>query len=195
MIIPSPRFERIPYDLHGMSRLDQLRHRWTHSPQYRMIGDSVITMDDGLEIVNPDGFIYDGASVPRLLWPLIEPTGNLLEGAGPHDQYYQYGYLLARRMPGMVFSIESERLVASHPRFSELDLVPVFMGRGQKFGDDLLRHITIEKHGATLDADQAYWALRIFGHIAWNKYRTIGPTAFNTNSLGLPGITLTGVAY
>jgi hypothetical protein len=72
------------------------------------------------------------------------------------------------------------------------DLVPVFVGRNQKFADDLLAGITIEATGATFIARSAEIALHLFGNTAWNKYRTLGPSAYNTNSLGLPGITSKG---
>ena len=194
MIIPAPQLERLPCNLHGLNYLQQVIYRWTHPPLYRLTREFVITQDDGLELVHRKGFVIDGASVPRFLWPVIEPTGTLLEGSVPHDQWYQYGYLLARRSSCKVFPAESERLVE---RFPDLfgDLVPIFIGRGQKFGDQLLRDITIRKHGATVDAGRAYRALRLFGWRAWGKYRKYGPGACNGNSLGLPGLTNYGVAF
>jgi len=200
LIIPTPRLERLPYNLHGLNYFQQIIYRWRFPPRYRLYGEYVITLDedpefgDGLELVHPDGFVIDGASVPRPCWPIIEPTGTLLEGSVPHDQWYQYGYMLARRKPGLIFNIASERLVKQFPYLFG-DLVPVFIGRGQKFGDQLLRHITIEKHGATVDAGRAYRALRLFGWRSWNRYRRLGPTAYNDNSLGLPGVTERGVAF
>ena len=193
MIIPTPALKRIPYRMQGMSPFRQILHRWSNPPRYLLIEDYVITLDDGLQLVHPRGFVVDGASVPRLLWPIIEPTGPLLEGSVPHDMYYQHGYLLARREPGRIFNLASQKLSRESCRFG--DLVPVFIGRGQAFGDRLLRDITIEKHGATVDANRAYRALRIFGKKAWNKYRSEGPGAFNTNSLGLPGINKDGEAF
>jgi len=42
----------------------------------------------------PKGFIFDGASVPKILNGLYSPTGVLLGGAGPHDFGYRYKALL-----------------------------------------------------------------------------------------------------
>lgn len=185
--------------MHGMNCLQQIIYRWTHPPLFRLLEDNIITLDedpefgDGLEIVHPAGFVIDGASVPRFLWPIIEPTGTLLEGSVPHDLFYQHGYLLVRPKPGQIFPIASTRLVQKYPAcFDFGNLVPVFIGRGQKFADQLLKHITIEKHGATVDADRAYKALRACGWRAFRKYRRLGPGAYNTNSLGLPGLLAIG---
>jgi len=196
MIIPTPHLERLPLHLHGYSSWQQIRYRWTHPPLYRLFDDYVVSLCEGLDIVCPAGFVVDGASVPRFLWPIIEPTGPLLEGAVLHDFYYQYGYLLARRGTGKVFNIRSMRLAEKGGwKFTRYNAVPVFIGRGHVFGDKLLRQITVDKHGATVDANRAYLALRLFGWIAWGKYREYGPAAVNDNSLDLPGITSTGIGF
>jgi len=195
MIIPTPHLERLPLHMHGMSDWQQIQYRWTHPPLYRLLDDFCVTLDDGLVIVCPAGFVIDGASVPRFLWPIIEPTGTLLEGAVLHDFYYQYGYLLAATCRDKRFNIRSSEMALEHRVFSKFHAVPVFIDRGHSFGDKLLKQITVEKHGATVDASRAYLALMAFGGIAWNKYRSIGPTAFNQYSLGLPGVTTIGVAY
>lgn len=36
----------------------------------------------------PTGFIFNGASVPRILWWFADPAGELFEGACIHDYYY-----------------------------------------------------------------------------------------------------------
>ncbi len=195
MIIPTPHLERLPVHMHGMSQYEQIKYRWTHPPLCRLLEDFVVEMCHGLDIICPAGFVIDGASVPRFLWPIIEPTGTLLEGAVLHDFYYQYGYLLARRGRGKVFNIRSSEMAQEYRVFSKYHAVPVFIDRGHLFGDRLLRQVTIEKHGATVDAGRAYYALKLFGGIAWGKYRDLGPGAFNSNSLGLPGITNTGEMY
>ncbi len=178
-----------------MNGLQQILHKWQHPPQFKMFEDYVITDDNGIDIINPTEFIYDGASVPRFLWPIIEPVGNLLEGAGPHDQYYQYGYLLTRWRPGMILEAWAEDLITRHKVFRDLALAPFYVGLGQQFADDLLREITIQAHGATVDVDRAYYALQVAGWIAWGKYRTKGPGVFNSSSLGLPGLTRAGEMY
>lgn len=42
----------------------------------------------------PKGFIFDAASVPRIFWPIMNPTGILLLGSLFHDFGYRYNCLL-----------------------------------------------------------------------------------------------------
>ncbi len=47
-----------------------------------------------LWIFIPHGFRYDGASVPKFLNSVYEPTGMLFYGAAPHDFGYRFNGLL-----------------------------------------------------------------------------------------------------
>lgn len=42
----------------------------------------------------PAGFVFDGASVPRFLWPIFAPTGVLFIAAIFHDFSYRYNTYL-----------------------------------------------------------------------------------------------------
>ena len=53
-------------------------------------------------IIIPKGFVFNGASVPRLLWPLLSPTGLLLIPALIHDFSYDYRYLWQKDSDGNV---------------------------------------------------------------------------------------------
>ena len=61
-----------------------------------MARDFEYTLPDGREIVIPEGFVFDGASVPRLLWGLLSPTGLLLIGGLVHDFGYRFDLLVRR---------------------------------------------------------------------------------------------------
>ncbi|WP_178860857.1 DUF1353 domain-containing protein [Thiomicrorhabdus cannonii] len=39
----------------------------------------------------PAGFISDGATVPRILWPIFPPIGRYLKATLVHDYYLQQG--------------------------------------------------------------------------------------------------------
>ena len=119
-------------------------------------------------ILIPKGFITDFASIPRPLWPWIAPGGPLYVWAIVHDFAYQFGFLW------------------------DYGTTQVFAGKGHQFFDAMLRDGTIRDTGCRLEAEEAYVALIAFGGITWNKYRALGPSAFYTNSLGLPGMTLKG---
>lgn len=185
MIIPRPQIEPLPQP-----------SVWS-PPRFRMVSDQVIVLDDGLEIIVPSGFETDLASIPRPLWavPGFSPTGPLIYGSPSHDIGYQQGYLLTPYMPKKHTYPETSMRLREQFQKEFGDLIPVFVGRNQKFFDQLLSGITIEATGRRFVAVSAGIALGIWGDRAWSTYREKGPSAYNTNSLGLPGITLSGVRF
>ena len=187
MNIPPLRLELLPTD------------DWFAVPRYRPIEDWIITLgpeDGNLPLIFPRTFETDLASIPRLFGniPGFSPAGPLRYGSLPHDLGYQYQYLLSPFEPGRQYGESSLALRERH-RKAFGDLVPVFVGYPQKFFDNLLAGVTVEATGARFVAWAADTALNRFGDVAWNKYRRLGPTAFNRNSLGLPGITTRGEVY
>jgi hypothetical protein len=184
MIIPRPQVEPLPAGM--FSR-----------PQFRLVADWQFALDDGLPIVIPDGFITDMASIPRLLWsvPGFLPTGPLLCGSIVHDFGYQHGYLLSPYLPqNHTYPEPSLSLREKYP--AEFGgTIPVFIGRNQIFFDQILVAITIEDTGEDIIAYAARIALAAFGRFAWRRYRSDGPATYNTNSLGLPGVTRSGVQF
>jgi len=164
--------------------------------RYRLTEDWIIVLDDGLPLFFPRGFETDLASIPRLFWniPGFSPSGPLLYGSIPHDAGYQYRYLLTPYTAKRSYPEPSMRLREQFPVLFT-DLIPVFVGRNQKFFDQLLAGITIEATGAKFVANTAALMLGMFGDSAWGKYRSVGPTAFNNNSLGIPGITTKGPVF
>ncbi len=189
--IPAPKYRRLTYRLQGQSWWRQLLTVRRETPRLELLEDWLVSLEGGLQVVVPKGFVTDGASIPRLLWPLISPFGPLLEGAILHDFGYQHGYLLAAADDDQVYNLATLALLKTRPEVFGA-LAPVFIGRPQDFFDDLLPYITVEIHGATLQATVARRALRWFGHWAWTEYRLIGPGAFNNNSLNLPGVKFDG---
>lgn len=47
------------------------------------------TTEDGMDIIVPDGFITDFASIPRGLWNIFPPTGKYGHAAVVHDFLYR----------------------------------------------------------------------------------------------------------
>lgn len=95
----------------------------------------------------PKGFVFDGASVPRVFWPILDPVGILLIGSIFHDFGYIYGYLL---------NCAGDK---------------VFVNKPQSFYDQLLRDITVYVNDTYLLNDIAYIVLRLFGRFAWSRSR------------------------
>ena len=104
----------------------------------------------GEEYVIPQGFEFDGASVPKFLAMWLSPTGVLLMGGLIHDYGYKYGTLL-----------RSDRTNIGD--------------KSQKWMDTLFRDICIEQNGFKLLNYLAYWALRLGGFVAWNGHRKHEP--------------------
>ena len=76
----------------------------------------------GEEYVIPQGFQFDGASVPKFLAMWLSPTGVLLMGGLIHDYGYKYGTLL-----------RSDRTTIGD--------------KSQKWMDTLFRDVCIEQNG------------------------------------------------
>ena len=104
---------------------------------------------NGQWYIIPQGFVFDGASIPKFLHTLLSPTGVLLMGGLVHDYAYKYATLLKSGKKKTMGTIT------------------------QKKADEIFRDINIEQNGFHLLNKLAYWALRIGGFVAWNKHRKV----------------------
>lgn len=50
----------------------------------------IFDFDNPFQVV-PAGFVFDGASVPRMLWSFLDPAGEAFEAACVHDYFYETG--------------------------------------------------------------------------------------------------------
>jgi len=58
---------------------------WTEPTQWRLLEDLTV-----LEYTIPAGFVTDGASIPRLFYPIFTPTGRYFKAAILHDYMLQF---------------------------------------------------------------------------------------------------------
>ena len=188
-----PRFEPVPTNYSGLSFLGKIKKAWRTPPKFRLTDDWIITLDDGLQLLFPAGFITDFASVPRLFWliPGFSPYGPLLCGSILHDFGYQHGYFLTPFDASRTYPRSSKRVCDAYGK-TLLGSVPVFIDRPQEFFDRLMEGLVVEVSGAKFVAAVARKVLGRFGHVAWHKYRKKGPGAYGVNSLNLPGVNLVG---
>lgn len=93
----------------------------------------------------PKGFIFDGASVPRVFWPILDPVGVLLIGSIFHDFGYRYGFLL-----------DDE-----HKK--------VFDKESRAFFDAQIRAINVYVNDTLILNDIAWFVLRLFGWSCWSS--------------------------
>jgi len=98
----------------------------------------------------PKGFVFDGASVPRIFWPIMNPTGILLIGGLFHDFGYRYDCFL--NGTGRI----------------------IHEGAGQKFFDKQIKDINIYINDVHSMNTVAWAILRVFGFLAWRGRRKEG---------------------
>ena len=102
---------------------------------------------DGTEYVIPEGFQFDGASIPKFLRTFFSPVGVLLIGGLVHDYAYKYKTLLKANKKSTMGDIS------------------------QKNADEIFRDINIIVNGFYTMNRLAYWSLRLGGFVAWNGHR------------------------
>jgi hypothetical protein len=100
-----------------------------------------------VEVCIPEGFIFDGASVPRPLWAIMSPTGLMFIAGMFHDFGYRYNCWIDKNYN------------------------PLFVGAGQRFFDTNFKKIGIYTNDATFISNTAGLTLDMFGFIAWGGAR------------------------
>jgi len=117
--------------------------KWVLVEEYR------ITIPGLGTFVIPPGFIFDGASIPKIFWALLSPTGLLLIPGLLHDYGYKYNALWVMENGGLVLK---ENL-------------------GRTFVDDLFYETGNYVNGLKPINWIATQAIKRMGWIAWNKHR------------------------
>lgn len=127
--------------------------RWiTYIRKWEIIEDWEYDLPDGDHtVIVPNGFVFDGASIPRPLWGLLSPTGLLLIPGLIHDYGYRYDYLWALNSSGEAYRYKK--------------------GAGQEFWDKLFNEVGLDVNGMAIIDRLAWAALALFGTWAWNSNR------------------------
>lgn len=80
-------------------------------------------------ITVPDGFITDGASVPRIFWWVASPSGDLFEASVVHDYMYKNA-IATKKDADRLFRIIAKHYGANKLRtFLAYNMVKLF-GKG-----------------------------------------------------------------
>ena len=106
---------------------------------------------DGTQIVIHKGFRFDGASIPRPLWAVLNPIGLLLIQGLIHDYGYRYRQL---------WKIENGTVS------------PYQRGAGKASWDRLFRMTGKAVNGMSFINFAAWLAVYLGGHLAWCSNRT-----------------------
>ena len=119
--------------------------------QWEVMEDWTYTLRSGRQIFIPAGYIFNGASIPRIFWGILSPTGILLIPALPHDFAYEYGWVWMIGKDGV------------KEKFGK--------GIERKYWDDLFMQMAIRVNGFKVINKIARFGLFIGSKWAWNKHR------------------------
>ncbi len=114
-----------------------------------------LVADDGKSntIIIPKGFVFDGASIPRIFWFFLSPIGLLLIPALIHDYGYKYNQL---------WTIENGKPVA------------YMKEAGQKYWDNLFKYVGNNVNNIIVVNTIARFAVGIAGKKTFDGYRDNG---------------------
>ncbi|MFQ5946498.1 MAG: DUF1353 domain-containing protein [Anaerolineae bacterium] len=126
--------------------------RWiTSIRKWEVLEEWSYILPDNTQVVIPGGFVFDGASIPRLFWSILSPVGLLLIPGLIHDYAYKFDELLSRNSAG--------------------ELENYMENAGRHYWDRLFRDVAIQVNGFWVINHIAWLALVAFGCFAWNSSR------------------------
>jgi hypothetical protein len=67
---------------------------FSYTPEWKVVMNFWIILPDYQAILIPAGFVFDGASIPKIFRGLLSPVGVLLVAAMVHDYAYQHHYIM-----------------------------------------------------------------------------------------------------
>jgi hypothetical protein len=153
-----PAVKPLPLDLKNLSGWDRFKGLISFKRQWELIEDFSLSLPwRHMTVLVPKDFVFDFASVPKILWPVLSPTGVLLLGSVLHDFGYRYGGLIA-----------TTHGVNPTPRFLKLTKNQL---------DMLLAEISTAVSSSVLPGAAAVLGLKIGGWLAWNDARKTGKDA------------------
>ena len=143
----------LPKDASWVSRM---AHWWRASKRLWVFVQDWYYNLDGEPYVIPKGFTFDGASIPKPLHAICNPTGILLYSAIVHDFGYRYSALLKANK-------EASRTLTR----SEVDLI--------------FYKINLELSQLYVLSYVTYLAVRCGGYFRWRKHRANESNLLKTN--------------
>ena len=119
--------------------------------EWQLVQNWHFKLDNGVEIVLPKDFRFDGASIPRVFWAILSPVGLLLIPGLIHDYGYRFDQIWRISASGQI--------------------EPYMENAGRKAWDDLFQAVGIQVNGFALIDSIAWVGVRIGGCFAWYKHR------------------------
>jgi len=147
-VICLPKVQGLPIATRNKTWIHKVIAWLFESRNYQLTEDYIITIPwMNVQILIPRGFIFDGASVPRIFWSILDPLGILYIPSIIHDFGYRYNALLNQ------------------------DREIIFTGAGKMFFDDLFRKVAVEVNELPIIDTVSWAALFSFGWLPWNNNR------------------------
>ena len=140
-----PLIQPLPIPTRGRGIFTAIWVWLTNSRKWMIAADWHFTIN-GEQFVIPKGFQFDGASIPRIFWFLLNPIGLLLIPGLIHDYAYKFSKL----------------------KFRSGEWGPVM---NQKECDMTFREAAIAVNGFKFINYCAWFTLYCFGFLAFRKHR------------------------
>lgn len=148
-----PVLQPIPINTKGLSFLRGI-WRWMKSKRSWLLMEDFIYRD----MIVPKGYIFDGASVPRILWSVLSPVGLLLIPSLFHDFIYDNGFYLRIVQEDWEGEKENSSLY-----------VEVVCTRAE--ADRIFYDLAYEVNGVHFADLIAYVGVRVGGWLPWSRNR------------------------
>jgi hypothetical protein len=126
---------------------------WLVTTRKWKIEESWLFYIDGEQYIIEEGFVFDGASVPKYFRSWLSPMGVLLIAGLVHDWGYKYASLAKVMNTGTFIPVE----------------------KNQKEMDIIFREVAVQVNGFGFINGIAYYVLRACGFFAWNGHRKRDP--------------------
>jgi len=143
----------IPIETKGKSFFVRMWIWLTSIRKWRIGKDWRYKIANGEYIVIPKGFVFDGASVPRVCWGILSPTGLLFIQSLLHDFGYRYDYLWAETINHIFYKYKKNS--------------------GKLYWDLMFKKIGKEVNGTSIINYVAYIAVKYGGGHAWRNNRKL----------------------
>jgi hypothetical protein len=123
----------------------------TQSRQWELADNWTYKLNDEVTLVIEKGFIFDGASIPRIFWAILSPTGLLLIPGLIHDYGYRYD---------QIWKLKDNNQVSVYAQ-----------GNGKAYWDDLFRKVGNDVNEVGLVNLIARLGVALGGGDIWDKHR------------------------
>ena len=152
--IPMPKVQPLPIETKGKGLLVAIWIWLTVPRSWLLLEDYELALPGIGKIFVPQGFIFDGASIPRIFWFFLSPVGLLFIPGLLHDYGYRKNELILRLADGTLVYKTS---------------------LSKKYWDKLFMLAAIHVNGFEIINKAAWLALQLGGHGTWKGHRKNDP--------------------